>query len=207
MVALGSIPDKDNVVPLIDALASEKSRYVLVPAEREEDLRLISPLSTGKTGTRTTLEVIGEVRTGPQQRRGIAELDGEGEVVGGIVVMRHGENALQTIAAVREKIDQLRSSLPEGVEIVETYDRSALITRAVNTLNHRLVEEFLRSLGCDVHFEHQGRHLGWPRVAAKCSYKSPVRFGELLDIRLAPRRVQVETEVGQLHGNERRPHR
>ena len=109
----------------------------------EEDLRLISPLSTGKTGTRTTLEVIGEVRTGPQQRRGIAELDGEGEVVGGIVVMRHGENALQTIAAVREKIDQLRSSLPEGVEIVETYDRSALITRAVNTLNHRLVEEFL----------------------------------------------------------------
>jgi Cu(I)/Ag(I) efflux system membrane protein CusA/SilA len=109
----------------------------------EEDLRLVSPLSTGKTGTRTTLEVIGEVRTGPQQRRGIAELDGEGEVVGGIVVMRHGENALQTIAAVREKIDSLRGSLPEGVEIVETYDRSALITRAVNTLSHRLFEEFL----------------------------------------------------------------
>ena len=109
----------------------------------EEDLRLVSPLSIGKTGTRTTLEAIGEVRTGPQQRRGIAELDGEGEVVGGIVVMRHGENALQTIAAVREKLDQLRPSLPEGVEIVETYDRSALITRAVNTLSHRLVEEFL----------------------------------------------------------------
>jgi Cu(I)/Ag(I) efflux system membrane protein CusA/SilA len=108
-----------------------------------EDLRLISPLSTGKTGTRTTLEVIGEVHTGPQLRRGIAELDGEGEVVGGIVIMRHGENALQTIAAVREKIEQLRSALPEGVEIVETYDRSALITRAVNTLGHRLLEEFL----------------------------------------------------------------
>ena len=109
----------------------------------EEDLRLVSPLSTGKTGTRTTLEVIGEVRTGPQMRRGIAELDGEGEVVGGIVIMRHGENALQTIAAVRAKIERLRGSLPEGVEIVETYDRSALITRAVNTLSHRLVEEFL----------------------------------------------------------------
>jgi len=108
-----------------------------------EDLRLISPLSTGKTGTRTTLEVIGEVHTGPQMRRGIAELDGEGEVVGGIVIMRHGENALQTIAAVRERIESLRSTLPDGVEIVETYDRSALITRAVNTLGHRLLEEFL----------------------------------------------------------------
>ena len=108
-----------------------------------EDLRLVTPLSTGKTGTRTTMDMIGEVRTGPQARRGIAELDGEGEVVGGIVVMRHGENALQTIAAVKQKIDQLRSSLPEGVEIVETYDRSALISRAVNTLSHRLVEEFL----------------------------------------------------------------
>ncbi len=108
-----------------------------------EDLRLVTPLSTGKTGTRTTLDVIGEVRTGPQARRGIAELDGEGEVVGGIVIMRHGENALQTIAAVRDKIELLRNSLPEGVEILETYDRSALISRAVKTLSERLVEEFL----------------------------------------------------------------
>jgi len=109
----------------------------------EEDLRLVTPLSTGKTGTRTTLEVIGEVRTGPQMRRGIAELDGEGEVVGGIVVMRHGENALRTITAVRNRIDQLRNALPDGVEIIETYDRSALIARAINTLGHRLAEEFL----------------------------------------------------------------
>jgi Cu(I)/Ag(I) efflux system membrane protein CusA/SilA len=108
-----------------------------------EDLRLVTPLSTGKTGTRTTLDLVGEVRTGPQTRRGVAELDGEGEVVGAIVVMRHGENALQTISAVKDKIEQLRSSLPEGVEIVETYDRSALIARAVDTLGHRLVEEFL----------------------------------------------------------------
>ncbi|MGD2056940.1 MAG: efflux RND transporter permease subunit, partial [Gammaproteobacteria bacterium] len=111
--------------------------------QSEEDLRLVSPLSTGKTGTRTTLEVIGEVHTGPQARRGVADLDGEGEVVGGIVIMRHGGNALQTIAAVRAKIEQLRAALPEGVEIVETYDRSALIQRAVNTLSRRLVEEFL----------------------------------------------------------------
>jgi Cu(I)/Ag(I) efflux system membrane protein CusA/SilA len=107
-----------------------------------EDLRLVTPLSTGKTGTRTTLDMIGEVRTGPQMRRGVAELDGQGEVVGGIVVMRHGENALQTISAVREKLEQLRSALPDGVEIIETYDRSALIERAVDTLSHRLVEEF-----------------------------------------------------------------
>jgi Cu(I)/Ag(I) efflux system membrane protein CusA/SilA len=108
-----------------------------------EDLRLITPLSVAKGGTRATLEVIGEVRTGPQMRRGVAELDGKGEVVGGIVVMRYGANALQTIAAVKAKLEQLRGSLPDGVEIVETYDRSALITRAVNTLSHRLVEELL----------------------------------------------------------------
>jgi len=108
-----------------------------------EDLRLITPLSVAKGGTRATLEVIGEVRTGPQMRRGVAELDGKGEVVGGIVVMRYGANALQTITAVKAKLEQLRGSLPDGVEIVETYDRSALITRAVSTLSHRLVEELL----------------------------------------------------------------
>ncbi|MGD2112825.1 MAG: CusA/CzcA family heavy metal efflux RND transporter [Gammaproteobacteria bacterium] len=108
-----------------------------------EDLRLITPLSVARGGTRATLEVIGEVRTGPQKRRGVAELDGEGEVVGGIIVMRYGANALQTIAAVKAKLEQLRGSLPEGVELIETYDRSALIQRAVSTLGHRLVEEFL----------------------------------------------------------------
>jgi Cu(I)/Ag(I) efflux system membrane protein CusA/SilA len=109
----------------------------------EEDLRLITPLSVAKGGTRATLEVIGDVRTGPQLRRGVAELDGEGEVVGGIIVMRYDANALQTIAAVKTRLEQLRGSLPDGVEIIETYDRSALIQRAVNTLNHRLLEELL----------------------------------------------------------------
>ncbi len=83
------------------------------------------------------------IRIGPAMRRGIADLDGQGEVVGGIIVMRSGENALTTIKAVKAKLDQLRRSLPDGVELVETYDRSALIDRAVNNLSQRLVEEFL----------------------------------------------------------------
>ena len=76
-------------------------------------------------------------------RRGIAELDGEGEVVGGVVVMRWGENALTTIDAVKARLAELSRSLPEGVEIVATYDRSSLIKRAVETLQRKLVEEFL----------------------------------------------------------------
>src|SRR6185436_5878248 len=75
--------------------------------------------------------------------RGIAELDGEGEVTGGIIVMRSGKNALATIEAVKAKLAELARSLPPGVEIVETYDRSALIERAVNNLSGRLVEEFI----------------------------------------------------------------
>jgi len=88
-------------------------------------------------------DIVSSIRIGPAMRRGLADLNGEGEVVGGIIVMRSGENALTTIEAVKEKLDQLRSSLPEGVELVETYDRSALIDRAVDNLGHRLVEEFL----------------------------------------------------------------
>ena len=88
-------------------------------------------------------DIVSSIRIGPAMRRGLADLNGEGEVVGGIIVMRSGENALTTIDAVKEKLDQLRGSLPEGVELVETYDRSALIERAVDNLGHRLVEEFL----------------------------------------------------------------
>jgi Cu(I)/Ag(I) efflux system membrane protein CusA/SilA len=88
-------------------------------------------------------DIVSSIRIGPAMRRGLADLNGEGEVVGGIIVMRSGENALTTIEAVKEKLDQLRGSLPEGVELVETYDRSALIERAVDNLGHRLVEEFL----------------------------------------------------------------
>ncbi len=88
-------------------------------------------------------DIVHSIRIGPAMRRGVADLNGEGEVVGGIIVMRSGENALTTIKAVKEKLDQLGDSLPDGVELVETYDRSALINDAVSNLGQRLVEEFL----------------------------------------------------------------
>ncbi len=88
-------------------------------------------------------DIASSIHIGPAARRGVADLNGEGEVVGGIIVMRSGENALTTIQAVKKKLALLRKSLPEGVELVETYDRSALIDRAVTNLSHRLVEEFL----------------------------------------------------------------
>ncbi len=107
-----------------------------------EDIRRI-PLGANANGTPILLEDIAEVRLGPQMRRGIAELNGEGEVVGAVVVMRWGENALSTIEGVKAKLADLQRSLPPGVEIVTTYDRSTLIERAVYTLQEKLVEEFL----------------------------------------------------------------
>ena len=107
-----------------------------------DDLKNI-PLGVNKQGTPILLKDVAQVRLGPQLRRGIAELDGEGEVVGGVIVMRFGENALTTINLAKEKLAELARSLPDGVEIVETYDRSALIKRAVSTLNGKLIEEFI----------------------------------------------------------------
>ncbi len=107
-----------------------------------QDLRDI-PLGVNKNGSPILLKDIAEVRLGPQMRRGIAELNGEGEVVGGIAVMRFGENALKTIAGVKAKLEELKPGLPEGVEIVEVYNRSHLIERAVETLSHKLLEEFI----------------------------------------------------------------
>ncbi|MDH5230787.1 MAG: CusA/CzcA family heavy metal efflux RND transporter [Gammaproteobacteria bacterium] len=107
-----------------------------------DDLRLI-PLGVNKSGTPILMRDVAEVRLGPQMRRGIAELNGEGEVVGGVVVMRWGENALTTIDAVKEKMETLKKGLPEGIEVIETYDRSALIKRSVETLATKLLEEFL----------------------------------------------------------------
>ncbi len=107
-----------------------------------EDLRSI-PLGRTKMGTPILLKDIADVRLGPELRRGIGELNGEGEAVGGVVIMRFGENALTTIQRVKERLQILKKSLPEGVEIVETYDRSALIERAVYTLVEKLIEEFL----------------------------------------------------------------
>ena len=106
-----------------------------------EDLRQLPLKVSG--GTPVLLADVAEVRVGPEMRRGIAELDGEGEVAGGIVVMRSGENARATIGAVRQRLEELRQGLPEGVEIVETYDRSSLIDRAVDNLRGKLLEEFI----------------------------------------------------------------
>jgi len=107
-----------------------------------DDLRHI-PLGVNERGTPILLDDVAEIRLGPQLRRGIAELDGEGEVVGGVIIMRFGENALQTIDGVKKKLVELARGLPDGVEIIETYDRSALIERAVDTLNGKLLEEFI----------------------------------------------------------------
>ena len=107
-----------------------------------EDLEQV-PLGVNERGTPVRLDDVAEIRLGPQMRRGIADLDGEGEVVGGIVVMRYGENARATIDGVKAKLEALKPGLPEGVEIVETYDRSGLIDRAVDTLQRKLLEEFI----------------------------------------------------------------
>lgn len=107
-----------------------------------EDLREI-PLEMNSMGIPITLQNVAQIRIGPQMRRGIAELDGEGEVVGGIVIMRYGENALTVIADTKKKLEELSRGLPEGVEIVPVYDRSGLIHRAVDNLNGKLLEEFL----------------------------------------------------------------
>ncbi len=122
--------------------------------ENLEDLGDI-PLGVNEQGTPLLLSDVAEIRLGPQMRRGIAELDGEGEVVGAVVVMRWGENALKTIEAVKARLVELQRSLPDGVEIVTTYDRSDLINRAVATLQGKLVEEFLVvALVCAVFLFH-----------------------------------------------------
>jgi Cu(I)/Ag(I) efflux system membrane protein CusA/SilA len=107
-----------------------------------QDLALI-PLGTNNQGTPLLLRDVADIRLGPQMRRGIAELNGEGEVAGAVVVMRFGENAQQTIAGVKQKLASLKDSLPEGVEVVTVYDRSDLITRAVDNLWTKLGEELL----------------------------------------------------------------
>jgi Cu(I)/Ag(I) efflux system membrane protein CusA/SilA len=107
-----------------------------------DDFRKI-PLRLGAGGVPVRLADVAQLQLGPELRRGIAELDGEGEVTGGIVVMRSGKNALETINAVKRKLEQLKPGLPPGVEIVATYDRSQLIERSVRNLTGKLAEEFV----------------------------------------------------------------
>jgi len=107
-----------------------------------DDFRAI-PIRTAAGGAPVTLGDLATIQIGPEMRRSIAELNGEGEVAGGVVVLRSGENARATIKAVRDKLQTLKAGLPPGVEVVTTYDRSQLIDRAVSNLSHKLIEEFI----------------------------------------------------------------
>ena len=128
-----------SVVELAEAEYMVRTRGYLTSLE---DLQAI-PVDVTAEGTPILLRDLATIQVGPEMRRAVAELDGQGEVTGGIIVMRYGENALSTIARVKEKIEALKRSLPDGVEIVETYDRSALIERAVDNLEEKLIEEFI----------------------------------------------------------------
>ena len=107
-----------------------------------DDFRSI-PVMTSEAGVTVLLKDVARIQIGPEMRRGIAELNGEGEVAGGIIVMRSGKNALETIEAVKAKLETLKPGLPAGVEIITTYDRSELINRAVENLRRKLIEEFI----------------------------------------------------------------
>jgi Cu(I)/Ag(I) efflux system membrane protein CusA/SilA len=107
-----------------------------------DDFRAI-PLRTAPGGIPVRLGEVATVQIGPEMRRGVAELNGQGEVAGGVVILRSGKNARATIAAVKDKLAELKASLPAGVEIVPTYDRSQLIDRAIGNLREKLIEEFI----------------------------------------------------------------
>ncbi len=135
----GNQEDSGSVIELAEAEYVVRSTgYV----KGVEELNAI-PLGVSTNGTPILLKDVARIQIGPDQRRGIAELNGEGEVVGAIVVMRFGENAKKTITAVKKRLEELKPGLPDGVEIVETYDRSDLIDRSISTLTHRLIEEFI----------------------------------------------------------------
>jgi Cu(I)/Ag(I) efflux system membrane protein CusA/SilA len=107
-----------------------------------DDFRAI-PLRTVAGGVPVRLGDVATIQLGPEMRRGVAELNGDGEVAGGVVVLRSGKNARTTLTAVKAKLDELKRSLPPGVEIVTTYDRSQLIDRAISNLSEKLIEEFV----------------------------------------------------------------
>ncbi|HNJ82942.1 MAG TPA: CusA/CzcA family heavy metal efflux RND transporter, partial [Piscinibacter sp.] len=139
-----------SVVELAETEYMVRSRGFLASLD---DFRSVPLTLTGATPV--LLRDVAVVQIGPEMRRGIAELDGEGEVAGGVVVMRSGKNARSTIAAVKAKFEQLRPSLPPGVEVVDTYDRSKLIDRSIANLRAKLAEEFLAvALVCAIFLVH-----------------------------------------------------
>ena len=111
-------------------------------AKSTQDIENVA-VGVDASGTPVLVKNIAKVVLGPDIRRGVADLDGEGDTVGGIVIMRYGENALNLINRVKEKIEEVKPSLPEGIKIVPTYDRSELIKRSIETLKHQLVEEMI----------------------------------------------------------------
>ncbi|CAP44924.1 CusA/CzcA family heavy metal efflux RND transporter [Bordetella petrii] len=145
---------QDQVIQAVRASNQEVGGSVLELAEAEymvrasgylaslEDFRNI-PLAVKSGGTPILLGDVATIQLGPEIRRGIAELNGEGETAGGVVILRSGKNARQAISAVKAKLDELKASLPPGVEIVPTYDRSKLIDRAIENLTSKLIEEFI----------------------------------------------------------------
>jgi Cu(I)/Ag(I) efflux system membrane protein CusA/SilA len=123
--------------------------YIRSPADIEDIVLKV------QNGTPVYVKNIARVHLGGDLRRGVAELDGKGEVVGGIVVMRYGENALNVISGVKEKLQEIQSSLPDGVQIIPTYDRSGIIKRAIGTLREKLIEEsIVVALVCIVFLWH-----------------------------------------------------
>lgn len=123
-----------------------EAEYMITSAGYRQTLADFEEIPLGivsESGIPVLMKDVAQLRTGPAARRGIAELDGEGEVVGGIVVMRYGENALATINNVKEKLKQIENGLPDGVELVITYDRSELILNSVDNLKHKVLEEML----------------------------------------------------------------
>jgi len=141
-----------QIVTAVQAANKESGGALLEKGEAEYMVRTTGYLRTledfrnvviaTRDGIPVLLKDVATVGLGPEIRRGVAELNGEGEVVGGVVVMRYGQNALETLHAVKEKLSALQKTLPEGVEIVPVYDRSKLIEESVKTLTHKLLEEF-----------------------------------------------------------------
>ncbi len=128
-----------SVLELAEAEYMVRSRGYITSVADIETI----PIDVGPDGTPILLRDLARVEIGPEMRRAVAELDGEGEVTGGIVVMRQGENALATIAAVKAKLEELKPGLPAGVEILTTYDRAPLILNAVSNLRDKLIEELI----------------------------------------------------------------
>jgi Cu(I)/Ag(I) efflux system membrane protein CusA/SilA len=112
-------------------------------AKTTDDIERIAVMTDPKTGTAVHVRDIGQVALGPDIRRGVADLDGKGDAVGGIIVMRYGENALKVIERVKKKLKEIEPTLPEGVQVVTTYDRSELIDRSIETLKGTLTEEMI----------------------------------------------------------------